>query len=187
MILLATANAGKCRELGRLLGTHVDPIGGYVAPAETGGSYRENAWLKIEAARSVAPPGATLVADDSGLEVTALCGAPGLGSARFGGPDLDDAGRVALLLERLDGAADRSARFVCVLVALRPDGEPIEVEGVVQGIIVAEPRGSGGFGYDPVFLPRGETRTTAELSFEAKAAISHRGRAARELRVLLDL
>jgi XTP/dITP diphosphohydrolase len=125
------------------------------------------------------------VADDSGLVVPALGGAPGVHSARVGGEGLDDAGRVALLLERLAGAADRRATFVCVLVAVDPSGEETLVEGRLDGTIADEPRGQGGFGYDPVFVPEGFAVTVAELPPGEKDAISHRGRAARALRSAL--
>jgi XTP/dITP diphosphohydrolase len=181
VIALATTNVGKARELARLLAVPVEPVDGWAPPVEDGETFRDNALLKARAARPQALAEATVVADDSGLEVAALDGAPGVYSARFGGPGLDDAGRVQHLLERLEGAGDRRARFVCVLAAIRPGGEEIVVEGVLDGAIADAPRGAGGFGYDPVFVPAGETRTVAELAASEKDEISHRGRAARAL------
>ncbi len=123
--------------------------------------------------------GLPALADDSGLEVDALSGAPGPRSARYGGPGLDDAGRVALLLRELDGvpAGRRGARFVCVAALATPDGECRTARGVCEGRILGAPRGSGGFGYDPVFAPEGGQRSMAELREDEKNALSHRGRA----------
>ncbi|CAA9540077.1 MAG: Nucleoside 5-triphosphatase RdgB (dHAPTP, dITP, XTP-specific) [uncultured Thermoleophilia bacterium] len=182
---LATANAHKAVELGRLLGTAVAPLVGYPAVEETGATFLDNARLKAAAGRAAAPQDAWVLADDSGLAVHVLGGAPGVESARYGGPDLDDAGRVGHLLRELGEAEDRRARFVCVLVALGPDGEELVAEGTLDGTITCAPRGAGGFGYDPVFVPAGDTRTVAELAPEEKDAISHRGRAARALRATL--
>lgn len=184
MIVVATGNPGKARELSRLLGVAVDALPSFVTPAETGSTYLENARIKARAARGRKPQ-ATVIADDSGLEVAALPGELGVESARFGGPGLDDAGRVELLLDRLRDASDRSARFVCVLVAIRPDGAELIADGAVTGTIAAAPRGAGGFGYDPVFVPTGESRSFAEFDEAAKDALSHRGRACRRLAELL--
>jgi XTP/dITP diphosphohydrolase len=181
VIALATTNVGKARELARLLAVPVEPIDGWDPPVEDGETFRDNALLKARAARAQAPADARVVADDSGLEVAALGGEPGVHSARFGGPGLDDAGRVQHLLQRLEGVDDRRARFVCVLVAIGRDGGEIVAEGVLEGSIADAPRGDGGFGYDPVFVPEGDTRTVAELAASEKDAISHRGRAARAL------
>jgi XTP/dITP diphosphohydrolase len=125
--------------------------------------------------------------DDSGIEVDALGGAPGVRSARFGGPGLDDAGRTALLLERLRGvpAARRTARYRCVIALVWPDGRERTVEGMAEGLIAGAPRGTGGFGYDPVFEDPASGRTFAELTPEEKAAVSHRGRAVRAAVALL--
>jgi XTP/dITP diphosphohydrolase len=185
VIALATGNVGKARELARLLEAPVEPLDGWVPPPEDGDSFAANALIKARAARRQAPGGRLVLADDSGLEVRALDGRPGVHSARFGGPGLDDAGRVEHLLEQLRGERDRSARFVCVLAAIAPDGTETVAEGVLEGSIAPSPRGSGGFGYDPVFVPDGESRTVAELAADEKDAISHRGRAARALAAAL--
>lgn len=127
------------------------------------------------------------IADDSGLEVDALGGAPGVRSARYGGPGLDDAGRVARLLDALRDVPDdrRTARFRCVIALVERDGRERIAEGVVEGVIVSAPRGTAGFGYDPVFLYPPLGRTFAELTEQEKARASHRGRAVAALRRLL--
>ena len=186
MITLATTNVGKARELARLLEVPVEPLDGWDPPPEDGATFEANALIKAREARVQAPPGVTVLADDSGLEVEALGGEPGVHSARFGGPGLDDAGRVRHLLARLEGVDDRRARFVCVLALIGPGGDQTIVEGVLEGTIASAPRGAGGFGYDPVFVPHGEDRTVAELAPEEKDAISHRGRAARALAAELE-
>jgi XTP/dITP diphosphohydrolase len=186
VIALATTNVGKARELARLLAIPVEPLDGWEPPVEDGETFAANALLKARAARAQAPASQTVLADDSGLEVDALGGEPGVHSARFGGAGLDDAGRVRHLLERLADSPDRRARFVCALAAITPDGRETVVEGVLDGTIAPHPRGSGGFGYDPVFVPAGETRTVAELAPAEKDAISHRGRAARALVTALE-
>lgn len=160
-------------------------VPGATLPEETGGTYAENALLK---ARAVArATGALALGDDSGLEVDALDGAPGLYSARFGGPGLDDAGRYGLLLERLRGVPPhrRTARFRCVVALVDPEGRERVVEGVVEGVIAAAPRGSGGFGYDPVFFYPPLGCTFGELLAETKHRVDHRGAAIRAARPLL--
>lgn len=189
-ILVASSNAKKLAELRALfadLPTEVvgpeGPLPDVVEDAETFvGNARKKA---IEIA---AHAGLATIADDSGLEVDALGGAPGVRSARFaadaGRPPepSKDAANNALLLERLAGEPQRGARFRCVLVLALPNGEVLETtEGSVEGRILETPRGDGGFGYDPLFLPDGQRRTMAELSAEEKAALSHRGRAARAM------
>ena len=185
-IHLATGNPGKAAELGRLLGCEVVPVPGWEPPVEDADSFAGNARIKARAGAALCP-GAWVVADDSGLEVDALGGAPGVLSARFGGEGLDDAGRTAALLAALGDADDRAARFRCVLVAIAPDGAEHVAEGVLEGAVAHAPRGSGGSGYDPVLVPAGETRTCAELAPAEKDAISHRGAAARALRDTLGL
>jgi XTP/dITP diphosphohydrolase len=174
--LLATGNAGKAAELSRLLGADVEAQA--IEVVEDAGSYAGNALLKARAAQAVAR-GRIGLGDDSGIEVAALGGEPGLHSARWAGPG--DAERNEALLARLDGASDRSAAFVCVLAAVLPDGREILAEGRVEGDLAEAPRGAGGFGYDPLFVPRGDARTVAELSPGEKDEVSHRGRAARAL------
>jgi XTP/dITP diphosphohydrolase len=178
--VLATGNAGKAAELSRLLGAEVEarPID-VEEDAET---YAGNALRKARAARAAAV-GQIGLGDDSGLEVAALNGEPGLQSARWAGPS--DADRNAALLARMTGAADRSAAFVCALAAALPDGREIVVTERVEGALIEAPRGTAGFGYDPLFVPRGEERTVAELSADEKDAISHRGRASRALAAAL--
>jgi XTP/dITP diphosphohydrolase len=160
---------------------------GATLPEETGTTYRENALLKAHAGARAT--GALALGDDSGLEVDALDGAPGLHSARFGGPGLDDAGRIALLLARLRGVPPerRTARFRCVIALVDPQGGERVVEGVVDGVITEAPRGRGGFGYDPVFFYPPFGRTFGEVPAEDKRRVDHRGAAVRAARSLLGL
>ncbi len=186
-MVLATNNPGKVREFRRLLepaGFRVltpAELGFGLEVAEDGQSYAENALKKAQACADAA--GLLALADDSGIEVDALDGGPGMYSARFGGPGLDDAGRTRLLLERLEGvpADRRTARYRAVVALAWPAREgraPVTFEGVEEGRIGFEPRGERGFGYDPVFELE-DGRTQAELSDEEKDAISHRGKAVR--------
>jgi XTP/dITP diphosphohydrolase len=153
---------------------------------ETGATFAENAILKAEyyAARSGLP----VLADDSGLEVAALGGEPGVRSARYAGPGKSDAERNAFLLEKLANVPfhARLARFVCVIALVRPGMTPVVVEGVLPGVIENEPRGSGGFGYDPLFYVLDENATLAEIPAARKNQISHRARAAQQARVELE-
>lgn len=190
-LLVATHNAGKLREVRQIL----EPDGWKVLSAddvedlpdveETGTTFEENATLKARAAAS--RTGLPALADDSGLEVDALDGAPGVFSARYAGPDATDADRIAKLLAQMEKTTDteRRARFVCAIAACRPDGTCETLRATCEGTIVQAPRGDGGFGYDPVFLPDGENQTFAELPAEKKNAISHRGRALARLSELL--
>jgi XTP/dITP diphosphohydrolase len=190
-LVVASRNRAKVRELIALLGDipyRVVPLAdvpGATMSEETAETYEGNALLKARAA--VAIEGEVALADDSGLEVDALGGAPGLHSARFGGPGLDDPGRTALLLERLRGIPPerRTARFRCVIVIVARTGGARTVEGVVEGLISDAPRGTGGFGYDPVFFHPGLGRTFGELSEAEKSRVSHRALAARRARALL--
>ena len=154
-------------------------------PDETGDSYAANALPKARAAARYT--GLLALGDDSGLEVDALGGAPGLRSARFGSPGLDDAGRCERLIAALEGVdeARRGARFRCVIALVDPAGSERVVEGVVEGVILTAPRGRGGFGYDPLFYYPPLGRTFAELTDDEKAQVSHRGRAVAEVRRLL--
>lgn len=195
VLVLATLNPHKGRELVALLGAvpfQIKLLSEFPdarLPEETGQTYAENALVKARTAARLT--GALALGDDSGLEVDALGGAPGLHTARFGGPGLTDRARWELLLERLRDVppARRTARFRCVIALAGPARGEQVVDGVVEGVIAAAPRGSGGFGYDPAFVPDdtgpGDQRTMAELSPEEKNAISHRGRAARALAVHL--
>jgi len=187
-LLLASNNAHKAREVREILagtGITVQTLlerPDLPEPEETGATFEENALLKARVIHELT--GLPVVADDSGLEVDALGGAPGVHSKRFSPDQTADANN-RLLLERLEGRADRAARFRCVL-ALVADGFHGTVHGACEGRIAVEPQGVGGFGYDPVFLPDelGE-RTMAEASPDEKNAISHRGRAFRQLPALL--
>jgi XTP/dITP diphosphohydrolase len=186
-LLLATTNPGKLREFRRLL----DGCGWeLVAPSELGltldvqedgSTYEENAVLKARTWAQAA--GIPALADDSGIEVDALDGRPGLHSARYGGPGLDDAGRTALLLRELEGTEKdrRTARYQAIVAVAFPGQAPSSIErfaGTQEGRIAESPRGCGGFGYDPVFLLN-DGRMQAELNDEEKDEISHRGKAMR--------
>ena len=184
-VVLATFNAGKVTELRRILSgvADVELLGAADVDLgdveETGVTFEENALLKARAA--AATSGLACVADDSGLEVAALGGEPGVRSARYAGSHGDDDANLQLVLERTAGAADRRARFVCVAAFVAPDGREVTASGVLSGVLLDAPRGTGGFGYDPIFVPDGDHRTTAEMSADEKDAISHRGKAFRAL------
>jgi XTP/dITP diphosphohydrolase len=160
-------------------------VPGATLPEETGTTYTENALIKARAGAAIT--GTLSLGDDSGIEVDALDGGPGLHSARWGGPTLDDAGRNALLLERLRDvpAERRTARFRCVIALVEPGGRECVVEGVVEGRIIHAPRGKGGFGYDPLFYYAPLGGTFGELPAEVKHRVSHRAVAARAARTLL--
>jgi XTP/dITP diphosphohydrolase len=155
-------------------------------PPETGSTYREHALAKARAVYDALHVPA--LGDDSGLEVDALQGAPGIHTARYAGPNASDRANIDRLLQALKGTPpeQRRARFRCVLALVGASETQIVVEGVCVGEILGEPRGTAGFGYDPVFLPEGESLTFAELTSERKALLSHRGRAALALRKMLD-
>ncbi len=188
-LLLATRNAGKLAELQRLLASAVpgvEVIGlrdvpEYPEAPETGATFEENALLK--AREAVRYTGLPAVADDSGLTVDALNGMPGIFSARWSGRHGDDDANTALLLGQLTDVPDerRGGAFVCAAALVLPNGREHLVEGRQTGRILRARRGTGGFGYDPIFLGDGQDRTNAELSPEEKDAISHRGKAFREL------
>jgi XTP/dITP diphosphohydrolase len=187
-LVLASANPDKAAEIAAVLSAAVPDLDLAPRPAdlpdvdETGTTLLENARLK--AAAIAAATGETAVADDTGLAVDALDGAPGVYSSRFAGEDATYADNVAKLLESLDGVPPerRTARFETVAIICWPDGREMSATGVVEGVITTEVRGDGGFGYDPVFVPtEGDGRTFAELSAEEKHALSHRGRAFRAL------
>lgn len=186
-IVLATRNLHKIAELEALLApAEVSGAPEGFDPEETGTTMFQNAWIKAAALHDRADPEATVVADDSGLVVHALGGRPGIFSARYAGPDATYEDNCRRLLEELDGVEDRSAAFVCVLVAIAPRDRTLVACGTCSGTIAPALRGSGGFGYDPLFLPDGGPRSMAEMSAQEKAAISHRGRAARRLVALLE-
>ena len=191
-LLLATRNAHKMREFRELLGPGFDVIDlssfpEIAIPEETGRTFEDNATLKAIAASKKLP--SLVIADDSGLEVDALGGAPGIFSARYAGENAGDVPNVNKLLRELRkrniATEKRSARFRCV-IALAQNAKVLGVfEGFVEGKIVDPPRGSGGFGYDPIFEPKGFDRTFAEMTPESKNQISHRGQAIAALRKAL--
>jgi XTP/dITP diphosphohydrolase len=175
---LASRNENKLRELARVLeGWELGLVDADSYPPEEGATYYANALAKARYGRRFVEDGWVL-GEDSGIEVEALGGGPGIRSARFGGDD--PVGRLLAELADVDGDG-RRARYVCELVALSPAGEDPRGTGVLEGAIADEPRGSEGFGYDPIFVPTGEERTVAELGNEWKAENSHRARAARDL------
>jgi XTP/dITP diphosphohydrolase len=178
--VLASRNAHKARELEQLLpGWTIEPLDAVGWPAETGATYYENALAKARFGRDAGDPGRWTIGEDSGIEVRALDGRPGVHSARFAP---EGAPAIAKLLEELAGARDRRARYVSELVALAPDGREVRGSGILQGRIADAPSGVEGFGYDPVFVPDGEDSTVAQLGDAGKAEHSHRARAARALR-----
>ena len=186
-IVLASRNKKKIAELESLLGEYIegieilslDDVGIHGEIEEDGESFRENALIK---ARVAASSGYIGIGDDSGLEVDALGGAPGIFSARYAGAHGDDAANNQLLLKNLEGSADRSARFICALACVFPDGrEDICVIGKAEGEIMSEYRGAGGFGYDPLFYFPPLGKTFGELSAEEKNKISHRSDAIRKM------
>ena len=187
--MAATANPHKLVEIAAILGSAVELLprpAGLGEVVEDGDMLEANARLKAVAV--CGHTGQAAVADDTGLEVVALGGAPGVKSARYAGEHADDADNRVRLLDELEGAADRSARFRTVAIVAFPDGGEMLAEGMTTGTIAVEPRGDGGFGYDPVFVPDGgDGRTFAEMSPDEKNAVSHRGRAFRALATQLGL
>jgi XTP/dITP diphosphohydrolase len=190
-LLVATTNPGKVREIRQILaGTAVTIMTlaqwpDLVAPEETGTTFEENARLK--ALYYAAATGALTVAEDSGLSIDALDGAPGVESARFGGVELPYPEKFALIDQALRAKGDResTARFVCALALVRGREVLFETRGAIEGRISPQPKGSGGFGYDPIFFYPPYGRTLAEAG-ESKAAVSHRGQAFRALRAHLE-
>jgi XTP/dITP diphosphohydrolase len=187
-LFLASGNAGKAAEfraMAAATGTtrievaSAEEAGGMPPVAEDTGTFPGNAWKKARALLARLPAGAWALADDSGLCVEALGGAPGVESAYFAGPQGDPAANLAKLVRVMGGVADseRSAEFVCVLALCGPGGLERQFEGRCKGRLAREPRGSGGFGYDPLFVPDGFDATFAEMPPALKAGIGHRGRA----------
>ncbi len=191
-LVLATRNRAKLAELDRILraagvqaqlltldDVHVPEV------VEHGATFAENATLKALATSRAS--GLPAVADDSGLVVDALNGMPGVLSARWSGAGADDASNLRLVLEQTADVPDerRGAAFVCVAALATPDGRVRTVEGRVDGHLLREPRGTGGFGYDPIFVPDGHDRSTAQMAAQEKDALSHRGRAFRAVAALL--
>ncbi len=189
--VLATFNRDKLRELSALLGlpgitlTALCDEPGATAPEETGATLRENALIKARSALRLT--GLPVIADDTGLEVDALGGRPGVHASRFAGQGATYADNVRKLLAEMQGVgpARRTARFRCACVACLPDGRELVADGVLEGRIIGAPRGANGFGYDPVFEVEGLGRTLAELSDAEKNALSHRARAVHALAALL--
>jgi XTP/dITP diphosphohydrolase len=188
-LVLATRNPHKIRELAALLEPHeVVPLPDEVElPPETGETFADNALGKARAAARAA--GTPSIADDSGIAAAALGGAHGVRSARFAGEDASDEDNLAKLIRDVPSDGDRRVAYVCALAYVDPGGAEELFEGRCEGTLAERPRGSGGFGYDPAFVPddTGDGRTMAELPPEEKAAISHRGRAARAFLDWLDL
>ncbi|MDX6583624.1 MAG: XTP/dITP diphosphohydrolase [Solirubrobacterales bacterium] len=189
-LVVATRNEHKLRELAEIL-TDLELVPlppGVVMPPETGTTYADNALIKARASHEAT--GEPTIADDSGISVTALGGNPGVHSARFAGPDATDEQNLDLLISQVARHEDRSAAYVCVIAHINAAGEESLFEGRCEGTLITEPRGSGGFGYDPAFVPLdtgpGDERTMAELDPDEKHAISHRGRAARALAAALS-
>jgi XTP/dITP diphosphohydrolase len=185
MLYCATSNPGKLREFRGVAGpgytiAPLPDLGQIPAPEETGTTFEENATQKARYYAQLGN-GAAVFAEDSGLEVDALGGAPGVYSARFAGPDADDAANNRLLLERMKDAADRRARYVAVIALVLPDGGLHTFRGTVEGEILRQPRGAGGFGYDPLFYFPEFGATFAEVTAERKLMVSHRGRAAEKM------
>jgi len=178
---LCSRNRNKLRELSAL-GWELDLLDADGYPEEGEESYVENARGKALFGREVGPRDAWMLGEDSGLEVAALGGGPGVRSARYGS---EGGGAVERLLRELEGVEDRRARYVCEGVLIGPGGEELRGSGVLEGHIAREARGSEGFGYDPVFIPGGEEETVAELGNAWKADHSHRARAAADLRAKL--
>lgn len=189
-MVLASKNPHKLTEMTAILsqlGVEVvleSDVGADVDVEETGTTFEENSLLKAKAVMEAT--GLPAIADDSGLCVTALGGGPGVYSARYGGEGLDDKGRYELVLQGLSGQLDRSAKFVSVITACFPNGDTLVARGECPGLITYAPRGSGTFGYDPIFLVPEKKKTFAEMEGEEKNAISHRGRALQKFKVELE-
>ena len=187
VVALASRNPGKLREIRSILAAadvdvrvaSADEFPGWKAPEETEPDYAGNALLKARSLASFA--GVPAMADDSGIEVDALDGGPGPRSARFAGDEATDEENLSKLIAAIQEilAVERTARYRCVAVLVTPDGSEETAEGTVEGILVTVPRGTGGFGYDPIFVPLSSDRTMSELTPEEKDAISHRGKAFR--------
>jgi XTP/dITP diphosphohydrolase len=179
-LAVASHNPGKLAEIHALLAPfRIEPVGagalGLAEPEETGASFRENAELKARAAATAS--GLPALADDSGLAVAARSGAPGIFSARWAGPTGDFKAAMARVEQELGASPDRSAAFICALALAWPDGHCETVEGRVDGRLVFPPRGTHGFGYDPIFIPEGYDITFGEMEQSEKQRISHRARA----------
>ena len=184
-VIAATHNKGKIREFNEILGKlgfEVLPpneVGIDIDPEENGSSFAENALIKARAVANLCDY--PVIADDSGLCVDALGGAPGIFSARYAGEDASDSDRIKKLLHELDGVSNRRAKFVSAIAFIMPDGEELVTHGEVLGNITLAPDGDSGFGYDPIFQPEGFDLSFAEMPMDEKNKISHRGRAIQQL------
>ncbi len=189
-MVLASQNAHKLVEMSHILARYgvelilQSDLGVHIDVEETGSTFEENSLLKARAVMEAT--GLPAIADDSGLCVDALNGAPGIYSARYGGPGLDDAGRYRLLLENLRGQLDRRAKFVSVVTCCVPNGDVVAARGECPGTIGYAPQGENGFGYDPVFFVPARRKTFAQLSEEEKNEISHRANALKEFSKKLE-
>jgi XTP/dITP diphosphohydrolase len=191
--VIASRNRAKAAEVARILADagvecHLVSLADFpeaTLPPETGATFAENALAKAE--HAALATGLPAVADDSGLEVNALGGQPGITSARYAGEEATDEDCYGKVLELLRDVPDerRGARFRCAAAYATPEGKTVLAEGICEGCIAQQPAGTAGFGYDPIFIPRGDTRTMAQLSAAEKHAISHRGRAFRLLARLI--
>lgn len=184
-LILASNNKAKLREFKRMFeGTEVEIVSqreaGYdFEVEETGTTFEENSYLKAKAVTDAS--GCAAIADDSGIEVDCLGGEPGIYSARYGvGHDASDEERNNYMLAKMGDSTDRTARYVCAVCCTLPNGDVLRTRGECEGEILFAPKGEGGFGYDPLFVPVGFDRTMAEITPEEKDAISHRGKATRE-------
>lgn len=188
--VLATHNPGKLKEMSAVLnGLGIEVVspadlGLQIAVEETGETFAENAMLKAKAVCAAAKLPA--IADDSGLCVDALNGGPGVYSARYGGEELDDRGRMMLLLNTMRGMPTRSAHFTCAIACAFPNGDTLTTEGQCAGTIAYAPMGTDGFGYDPVFMVPDKAKTFAQMDPEEKNAISHRGKALKDFSEKLE-
>ncbi len=187
-VALASGNPHKAREWQDLLpGWDVATLDMSQAPPESGSTFSENAISKARYGALLAPPGLWVMGEDSGLEVDALGGAPGIRSARFASPGASDAENLAKLLAQLGNASERRAQFTCEVGCVSPTGDECHASGAVSGHIAGAVSGEGGFGYDPIFVPDGETRTVADLGATWKGRHSHRAQAAAQVLKLLNL
>lgn len=189
-IIFATGNAGKIKEIKEIMGDlsveilPMKDLGIDIDINETGHTYEENALIKVRAITPYVQPGDVVMADDSGLEIDYLNREPGIYSARYMGEDTSYRVKNQNLIDRLNGVEEehRTARFVCAIAAIFPDGSEITTRGVIEGRIAHEECGRGGFGYDPIFYVPELKKTTAELTEEEKNQVSHRGRALRAMK-----
>lgn len=189
-VILASSNSKKLKELADLLSSSIELVSqsslDIISPPETGLTFVENALIK--ARHACASSGLPSIADDSGLEVAELNGAPGIYSSRYAGEDATDADNVSKLLKEMEGKDKRLARFVCVMVYLRHASDPVPLiaEGIWEGEILEKPEGANGFGYDPVFFIPEQNCTSAQLESAVKNQLSHRARAVEQLKTLLS-